>query len=72
MELHGTISDNLKMAVESSRRLKGHPVYRDTLQFWSDLIKEARAKRGTKQIGDSGRVDELIAELESALSENAR
>jgi hypothetical protein len=60
------------MAVESSRRLKGHPVYRDTLQFWSDLIKEARAKRVIEQIGDSGRVDELIAELECALSENAR
>ena len=72
MEMHGSVSHNLKLAVESSRRLRGHPVHKDTLAFWSDLIKEARARRAAGETFDDSTVDESIAELELVLAEAAR
>ncbi len=68
MELHGSIAQNLQAAVESSRRLKGHPVHRDTLAFWSDLIREARARRSLGEGTHDREVEEAIAELESVLA----
>jgi hypothetical protein len=69
MELYGSIADNLKAAVESSRRLKGHPIHKDTLQFWSDLIREARARKAAGGALDRSEVDEAISELEVVLVE---
>lgn len=72
MELHGSITENLKAAVESSRRLKGHPIHRDTMAFWSGLIREARARRSAVEgIDDreAEEAEEAIAELESVLAE---
>jgi hypothetical protein len=65
MEVHGDIAPNLGAAVQSSRRLKGHPIHRDTLQFWSDLIAEARSRRAA---GDP-EVAEAIAELEVVIAD---
>ena len=45
MEINGTIVHNLRNAIKSAERLRGQPVYPDTLQFWRDLIRMARAKR---------------------------
>jgi hypothetical protein len=67
MELHGTLASNLKAAVESARRLKGHPIHRDTLQFWSDLISEVRARRTAGEAADEPEVDPALAELEMVL-----
>ncbi len=69
MEVHGSIAQNLRAAVESSRRLRGHPIHRDTLQFWSALIAEARARRAAGEDLDDREVDEAIAELEVVLSQ---
>ena len=69
MELHGTLATNLQMALDSSKRLRGHPVHRDTLAFWSDLIGEARAKRAAGVEPDDPAVERLIAELEAAIAE---
>lgn len=69
MELHGSITQNLQAAVESSRRLKGHPIHRDTLAFWSDLIREARARRSAGDGADDREVEEAIAELETVLAD---
>jgi hypothetical protein len=69
MELHGTLAHNLQLARDSSRRLRGHPVHRDTLAFWSDLIGEARASRAEGDAADDTDVDRLIAELEMAIAE---
>lgn len=71
MELHGSITSNLRAAVESSRRLKGHPIHRDTLLFWSRLIREARAMRATQEIFEDPDAERYIAELEITLSVNA-
>jgi hypothetical protein len=70
MELHGSITQNLQAAVESSRRLQGHPVHRDTLGFWSDLISEARVRRVRgEQLDMEAKL--AIAELEAVLAEQA-
>ena len=67
MEIHGSITSNLQAAVVSSRRLKGHPIHRDTLQFWSDLLSEARATRAAAVGSDEPELEQLIAELETVL-----
>jgi hypothetical protein len=38
MELHGSIMNNLTSAVQSARRLSGHPVHADTLGHWADIF----------------------------------
>ena len=70
MEIHGSMEANLQAAVESSRRLKGHPIHRDTLSFWSDLIREARARRAAGEHQNSG-IEQAIAELEVVLAQPA-
>ncbi len=69
MEVHGNIAQNLEAAVQSSRRLKGHTIHRDTLQFWSDLIAEARSRRAAGEVLDDPGVAEAIAELEVVLAD---
>jgi hypothetical protein len=69
MELHGSLAPNLQMALDSSNRLRGHPVHRDTLAFWSDLIGEARARRAAGMEPEDRDVGRLIAELETAIAE---
>jgi hypothetical protein len=70
MELHGSLASNLQMAIDSSKRLRGHPVHRDTLAFWSDLIGEARARRAAGADPDDQDVERLIAELETAIADS--
>jgi hypothetical protein len=71
MEMHGSIARNLRLAVESSRRLRGHPVHRDTLQFWAELIREARAAHAAGHALGDPKVNASIAELEAMLAEHA-
>jgi hypothetical protein len=64
MEIHGTIANNLTSAVQSARRLRGHPVHADTLEHWRDLLNHARqelANGSTEPI--QGLVDELEIQL---------
>jgi len=68
MEVHGSIAQNLRAAAESSRRLKGHPIHRDTIKFWSDLVAEARSRRAAGEVLDDPNVDEAIAELEVVIA----
>ena len=66
MELHGSIAKNLTSAVQSARRLRGHPVHADTLGHWAELLHHARrelAGSSTEQIRS------LILELEKELAE---
>ena len=67
MELHGSLAFNLQMALDSSKRLRGHPVHPDTLAFWSELIGAARARRAMGVDPDPD-VDRLIAEVETAIA----
>ena len=70
MELYGTLTNNLKAAVASARRLQGRPIHRDTLQFWSDLISEVRARRAAGEAADEPEVDQALAELEMVLADS--
>jgi hypothetical protein len=42
MELHGSLSENLSAALKSMRRLKGHPVHADTIDYWYSLVTHVR------------------------------
>jgi hypothetical protein len=42
VKIHGTLMNNLTSAVQSARRLRGHPVHQDTLEHWSELVHYAR------------------------------
>lgn len=72
MQLHGSLIDNLESALTSIRRLRGHPVYSDTLTYWGELVQEARRAR---QDPDCVRSDELgaaIVKLEIELAERGK
>lgn len=66
MELHGTIANNLTSAIQSARRLRGHPVHSDTLDHWSDLLSYARQALSE---GSHEPIQNLILELENELAE---
>jgi hypothetical protein len=69
MELHGTILENLQNALASARRLRGHPVYKDTLLFWAELLTAARQERARATPAEAVRIEALVAHLESELAE---
>lgn len=68
MEPGGDIHADLKAALGSIRRLRGHPVHADTLRYWHDLVHQAR-----REIGPEGpareEMEALIAGIEGALAE---
>ena len=68
MELHGSIEDNLRSAVRSAERLRGHPVHADTLDFWRGLLAHARAEKRNSGGEGSEPMEHLIAELQLLVS----
>ena len=66
MDLHGSIATNLSSAVQSARRLSGHPVHADTLSHWTDLLHHARRELAA---GSSEVLQSLILELETEHAE---
>lgn len=67
MELSGSLSDNLTAAIASARRLRGHPVYSDTMAFWRNLLAFAR-ERQRRRRSPSTEDTQLIAELQEELA----
>ena len=67
MELHGSIGLNLAAAINSARRLKGHPVHSDTLKHWTDVLGEARRELTLDETNTSLR--DQIVQLEHELAE---
>jgi hypothetical protein len=63
MKLHGTIIENLRSAVASAERLRGRPVYSDTIQFWRCLLDEAGRTDETVSAGDAPAREALMARL---------
>jgi hypothetical protein len=68
MELHGSIENNLTSAVQSARRLSGHPVHADTLGHWAELLRHAR-----RELANSSNeaAQSLIMDLEKELADRA-
>lgn len=69
MELSGTIEENLKQAVQSARKLQGHPVYTDTLKYWAELLQMARATKDRRSQSGQATIEALVMDLEAVLSE---
>jgi hypothetical protein len=66
MELHGTLANNLASAVQSARRLRGHPVHADTVAHWTDLLHHAQRELSG---GSDEPIDALVTELEDELAD---
>jgi hypothetical protein len=69
MEIIGSVANNLTSAVQSARRLRGHPVHADTLAHWTDLLHHARRALAD---GSSEPIQHLILELEKELTDRTR
>lgn len=69
MNLHGTLLANLQSALDSARRYRGKPLYRDTLSYWVDLLGHAR--HAVDADPDAEAVRRLIGLLEIELAERA-
>jgi hypothetical protein len=68
MEFHGTLASNLTSAVQSARRLRGHPVHADTVDYWKRLLEHSRRELAN---GSTDHIHELVAELECELADRA-
>ncbi len=69
MKFHGPILDNLNNAIASARRLRGHPVYKDTLAYWNELIQEARRVQRNPAYEQADPLEAAIVSLEVELTE---
>lgn len=68
MEITGSVAKNLTSAVQSARRLRGHPVHADTLAHWTALLHHARRVLAD---GSTEPIQSLIWELEKELADRA-
>jgi hypothetical protein len=69
MKFHGPILDNLNNAIASARRLRGHPVYKDTVAYWNELIQEARRIQREPICEQPDLLEAAIVSLEIELAE---
>lgn len=69
MELDGGIIANLAAARASAERLRGHPVHRDTVSFWRDLVAHARREISGHDGDATLKIRELIGQIEAELAE---
>ena len=66
MEIVGSIANNLTSALQSARRLRGHPIHADTLGHWRGLLNQARQELAN---GSGEPIQDLIVELENELAD---
>jgi hypothetical protein len=71
MELHASLLANLESALASARRLRGHPVSKDTLSYWAELVQEARRARQDPACSQADELGAAIVKLEIELAEHA-
>jgi hypothetical protein len=72
MKLHGSLIDNLDSAIASARRLREHPVYKDTLSYWAELVQEARRARQDPACSQPDQLEAAVVKLEIELAERAK
>jgi hypothetical protein len=68
VELSGTLAVNLRAAITSAKRLRGHAVHSETLAFWQALLSHSRAQARASNEPDADEVESLMAELQTELS----
>lgn len=64
-----SLEQKMQLALESAARFRGHPVNRDTLSFWTELISEARQKLAATEGTNDPELTRLVAELETVMLE---
>jgi hypothetical protein len=69
MDRAGSILENVENAVTSARRLRGHPVYKDTLTYWTELLQEARRARKDLEGLQARVLEDAILNLERELAD---
>ena len=69
MDLDGSLTSNLRAAIASAERLRGHSVHKDTLEFWAELVAYARTR---KKLSEANRIkaEAMATELASLLAEH--
>ena len=71
MELAGSILENVENAVTSARRLRDHPVYKETLAYWTELLHEARRVRKDLEGPQLQALEAAILKLEGELADRS-
>lgn len=66
MRIEGTLSTNLRAAIQSAQRLQNHPVHLDTVAYWGALLTDARQ---AMREGDPADLEDLVVTLEKLLAE---
>jgi hypothetical protein len=66
VKIHGTLLNNLAAAVQSARRLRGHPVHQDTIRHWAELVHHARRRLAG---GSTEPILPLLLDLEKELAD---
>lgn len=69
MRIDGLLIDNLQASVASARRLHGHPVYKDTQTYWTELLALARAEKALHSPAERAHIELLIGTLQQELAE---
>jgi hypothetical protein len=67
MELHGTIERNLVSALRSAKRLRGHPVHRDTVEHWKSVLDRAEGELSSGTSSEPEILANLVAELRTEI-----
>ncbi len=68
MNLHGSLIKNLQTALASAKHLKGHPVHKDTLAFWAELLAHGRAEVRSQPDADAAEIEMLPTQLQAELA----
>jgi hypothetical protein len=67
MLIHGTIIQNLESAIASATRLRGRPVYGETLAHWNAVLELARNIGSDRDETSGASYDLLVARLDAEL-----
>ncbi|MBJ6123460.1 hypothetical protein [Sphingomonas mollis] len=72
MKFHGSILNNLNNSLASACRLRAHPVYKDTLVYWNELIHEARRMQRDPGFKQADMLNAAILNLEVELAKRSK
>ena len=68
MQFEGSITNNVQNAVASAKRLRGQPVYRDTIAYWNDVLAEAQNCSVTLETRERDTLEQAIQRLAREIS----
>ncbi len=67
MDIHGTLSENLRATLKSVLRFRSLPVHKDTFAYWHDLLNHGQNE--IRNGHPSPEVSELVRKLGMELME---